>query len=82
MSFSSRYVFFLVLASCLANTLLALFKHEYLSTYLIINIISFLVLTLLFMPSNPEAKKTFNILNIFFFAIFLTIVIIEFTGIM
>ena len=71
----------LVLVSCLVNILLAFFEHKDLSTYLLINIISFLVLTLVFMPSNPKAKKTFNILNIFFFAGFLAIVIAEFTGI-
>jgi hypothetical protein len=77
---NNRYIFFLVLVSCLVNTLLAFFEHEDLSTYLIINIVSFLVITLIFTPSNPKAKKTFNILNIFLFACFLAIVITEFTG--
>jgi len=78
---NNRYVLSLVLVACLVNTLLAFFEHEDLSTYFLINIISFLVLTLVFMPSNPKAKKTFNILNIFFFAGFLVIVITEFTDI-
>ena len=77
----NRYVFFLVLISCLVNTLLAFFGQEDLATYLIITIISFLVLTLIFTPTNPRAKKTFNTLNMIFFAGFLVIVIIEFTDI-
>lgn len=78
MKLYKRYVFFLVLISCLVNTSLAFFGQEDLNTYLIINIISFLVLTLIFTPSNPKAKKKFNTLNMIYFTGFLAIVIIEF----
>lgn len=81
MRVNNRYVLFLVLVSCVINTLLAFCELGDLSTYLIIDIISFLVLTLVFMPSSPKAKKTYNILNLFFFAGFLVIVIMEFTDI-
>lgn len=49
--------------------------------YLIVNIIGFLVLTLIFTPNNPKAKKTFNILNVIFFTGFLVIVTMEFMDI-
>lgn len=81
MKLFNRYVFFLVLISCVLNTSLALFGQENLGTYLIANIISFLVVTLIFTPSNPKAKKTFNTLNMIFFTGFLVIVIIEFLDI-
>ena len=68
---------FLVSVSCFANTLLAFFGLENLNMYLLVNIICFLVLTLIFMPSHPKAKKTFNALNLIYFAVFLGIVIIE-----
>jgi len=74
-------VLFLVLVSCLVNTLLAFFGQENLGIYLIINIICFLVLTLIFTPANPRVKKQFNILNMIFFTGFLVIVIIEFADI-
>ncbi len=81
MKLYNRYVFFLVLVSCLVNTSLAFFGQEDLSIYLIINIISFLVLTMIFTPSNPEVKKKFNTLSMLFFTGFLGIVIIEFLNI-
>jgi hypothetical protein len=65
----------------MVNTSLAFFEQEDLSIYLIINIISFLVLTMIFTPSNPEAKKKFNTLNMIFFTGFLGIVIIKFLNI-
>jgi hypothetical protein len=77
----NRYVLFLVLISCFVNTLLAFFGQEDLSIYLIVNIICFLVLSLIFMPSNPKAKKTFNTLNMIYFTGFLVIVIIEFINV-
>ena len=77
----NRYIFFLVVTSCLVNTLLAFFGQDDLSTYLILNTICFLVLTLIFMPSNPRVKKAFNILSLFFFTVFLVIAVIEFTTI-
>ena len=84
MKIDNRYVFFLVLISCLVNILLAFFGQEELGIYLIINIICFLVLTLIFTPSNPKVRKAFNTLSMFFFVSFLAIVIMElpdiFTG--
>ena len=84
MKIDNRYVFFLVVTSCLVNTLLAFFGQEELSTYLIINIICFLVLTFIFTPTNPKARMTFNTLSVIFFISFLLIVFMElpdsFTG--
>lgn len=74
-------MFFLIVVSCLVNTSLAFFGQEDLSIYLVINMISFLVVTMIFTPSNPEAKKKFNTLNILFFTGFLGIVIIELSNI-
>lgn len=79
MNLCARYVFCLVLVSCLINTLLAFWGQEDLSTYLVIDLIGFLVLTFIFTPANPKTKKTFNALNMIFFAGFLIMVIIEFT---
>jgi hypothetical protein len=76
-----RYVFLLVLISCLVNTFLAFFGQEDLRVYIVINIIGFLILTLIFTPSNPEAKRKFSLLNMIFFSGFLVIIITELTGI-
>ena len=84
MKIDNRYIFFLVVISCMVNTLLAFSGHEELSTYLLINIICFLVLTFIFTPTNPKVRMTFNTLSMIFFISFLVIVIMElpdiFTG--
>lgn len=81
MRVNRRYVFSLVLISCLVNTLLAFFGQQELRIHLIINLIIFLVLTLTFTPSIPRTNKIYTILNVIFFAGFLIIVGAELTAI-
>ena len=74
----NRYLMFLISISGFVNTLLTFFGQDDLNIYLLVNMVFFLVLTLIFMPSNPKAKKAFNTLNLIYFTGFLFIVVIEF----
>ncbi len=77
----NRYVFSLILTSCLVNTLLAVLGQNDLSMYFMVNVISFLVVTLFFTYFNPRARKIFNTISLVFFAGFLVILIIEVAGV-
>jgi hypothetical protein len=48
------------LVACLINTLLAFFGQNDLGLYLTINIIAYLVITLLYVYLNPRARRALN----------------------
>jgi hypothetical protein len=73
----NRYILSLVITAFLVNTLLAFFGQEDIGLYFIINIIGYLVITLLYTYFNPRARKILNTIGIVFFAGFLVIVIME-----
>ncbi len=79
----NKYVVSLALASCLINTLLAFFGQNDLEIYFIINIIAYLVITLLYVYLNPRARRALNPVGTVLFAGFMTIVtlkVIEFVS--
>jgi uncharacterized membrane protein YhhN len=73
----NRYVLFLVIAAGLANSLLAFAGQDDLGVYFIVNLLCYLVITLLYTYLNPRARRVFNTIGIVFFAGFLVIAIIE-----
>ncbi len=73
----NKYVISLTLASCLINTLLAFVGQNNLEIYFTVNIIAFLVITLLYVYLNPRARKALSTAGAVLFAGFMVIVVIK-----
>ena len=73
----NRYVASLALVSCLINTLLAFFSQNDLVVYFVINVLAYLVITLLYVYLNPRAKQALNTIGVVLFAGFLVIVVLK-----
>lgn len=70
----NKYVLALVLAASLINTLLAFGKQDDLEVYFIINVIAYLIITLLFVYLNPRARKSLSAVGAALFTGFMVIV--------
>jgi hypothetical protein len=73
----NRYVLSLVIAAFLVNTTMAFLGQEDIGFYFIVNIISYLIITLLYTYFNPRSRRILNTIGIVFFAGFLVIAIME-----
>ena len=82
MSIYNRYIISLVLTSCVINTALAFFGQNDLTLYFILNIIAFLVITLLYVYLNPRARRALNTIGVVFFAGFMVVVVLKITEIL
>lgn len=71
----NKYVVFLALSACLINTLLAFFGQNDLTIYFTINIIAYLVITLLYVYLNPRARRALNTVVVVLFGGFMVIVV-------
>jgi uncharacterized membrane protein len=72
-----RYIVFLVLAACLINTILAFTGQKDLTVYFTINVIVYLVITLLHVYLNPRARKALTAVSIVLFTGFVVILVIK-----
>jgi len=70
----NKYIVSLILVGCLINLLLAFLGQENLETYFVINIIVYLVITLLYAYLNPRARRALNTIGAVLFAGFMVIV--------
>ena len=70
----NRYIVFLALASGLINISLALFGQNDLGIYFAINIIAYLVITLLYTYLNPRARRALNTVTAVLLAGFMVII--------
>lgn len=70
----NKYVVSLALSACLINTLLAFFGQNDLTIYFTINIIAYLVITLLYVYLNPRARRALNAIVVVLFGGFMVIV--------
>ena len=70
----NKYIISLTLASCLINTLLAFFGQDTLEIYFTMNIIIYLVITLLYVYLNPRAKRALNTIGFVLFGSFMVMV--------
>ena len=70
----NKYIVSLVIASCSINILLAFLGQNSLEIYFIINVITYLVITLLYAHLNPRARKALNSIGVILFAGFIVIV--------
>ncbi len=73
----NKYIVSLALAACLVNTLLAFLGQDDLGVYFTINIIVYLVITLLYVYFNPRAKRVLNTISVVLFAGFMVIVVLN-----
>lgn len=70
----NNYIISLVLVASIVNTLLAFLGQKDLQVYFVVNIIAYLVITLLFVYLNPKAKRALNTIGVVLFAGFMMIV--------
>jgi hypothetical protein len=78
----NRYIFLLVVAFSSINILLAFLGQNDLVNYFVINIIAYLVITLLFVYLNPKARMALNTISVVLFAGFIVIVALKVTEIL
>jgi len=72
-----RYILFLVLAAFIINTILAFVGQNDLTIYFTVNVIAYLVITLLHAYLNPRARRLLSAVALVLFAAFLVIVMIK-----
>lgn len=73
----NKYIVSLALASSLINILLAFFGQNDLEIYFIINILTYLIITLLYIYFNPRARRALNTIGVVLFAGFMVIIAFE-----
>ncbi len=73
----NKYILSLALAACLINTLLALSGQDDLAIYVAINIIAYLIITLLYAYLNPRARRALNTIAAVSFAGFIVMVVLK-----
>jgi uncharacterized membrane protein YhhN len=64
------------------NTVLAFLGQNDLTLYFTLNIIAFLVITLLYVYLNPRARGALNTIGVVFFAGFMVVVVLKITEIL
>jgi len=73
----NRYLIILVIVSAFINVALAIIGQGDLSVYFILNVIAYLVITLLHVYFNPKARKALNGVTVVLFSGFLVIAAIK-----
>lgn len=81
MTIFNKYLISLVLAASAANILLAIFQQNNLEIYFIVNVLSYLIITLLYVNLNPRARGALNAISAILFGSFMVIVVIKVLGI-
>ena len=71
------YFLFIVLASCLTNTILAVVGQDDLTVYFTLNVIVFLVITLLHVYLNPKARRSLSAIAVVLFSGFMVMVLLK-----
>ena len=73
----NRYVVYLALSACLINTLLAFWGQKDLGVYFTVNVIAYLVITLLYIYMNPRARRALDTIGYVLFGGFMVIVTLK-----
>ncbi len=73
----NKYIVSLALASSLINVSLAFLGQNDLTVYFTINIVAYLVITLLYVYLNPRARSALNTIGAVFFAGFMVTVALK-----
>jgi len=78
----NRYVASLAVATCLATAVLTFLGQEKIAVYFAVNVVTYLVITLLYVYLNPRARKALSTVGVVFSAGFLVIVALKVVEIM
>ena len=78
----NNYIVSLVLVACLVNILLTFFGQNDLEVYFILNILAYLVITLLHTYLNLKARKALYTIDAIFFISLMVIVALKVTKIL
>ena len=73
----NKYIISLVLAFGVINSILAAAGQEKLDVYFTVNLIAYLVISLLYVYLNPRAKRLLNTVGVVLFGGFLAIVALK-----
>ena len=73
----NKYIISLVISACLINALLAFLGQDNLLIYIVINIIAYLIVTLLHAYLNPKTRLALTTISAVFFTGFMVIVILR-----
>lgn len=77
MTIFNKYIFFLVLAACTGNIILAFLKQDSLEIYFVVNVLSYLIITLFHVFLNRKAKSALSAVTSILFGSFMVIVVIK-----
>lgn len=73
----NQYLLFITITFCLINIILAATGQNDLTLYVTLNIIVFLVITLLHVYLNPRARRSLSAIALLLFVGFMVIVLIK-----
>jgi len=73
----NRYIISLVVTAAVINTMLAALGQDDLGVYFTVNLIAYLVISLLYRYLNPRARKLLSTMGMALFGGFMVIVIIK-----
>ena len=73
----NKYVASLAVATCLVTAVLTFLGQEKIAVYFTVNVVTYLVITLLYVYLNPRARKALSTVGIVFSASFLVIVALK-----
>jgi len=73
----NRYLVILAVAAAVINVFLAAAKQNDLSVYFTVNIIAYMIITLLHIYLNPKARRILSGVTIVLFSGFLVIVVVK-----
>ena len=78
----NRYILCLAIATGVLSAALAFAGQEDLGLYFAVDVIAYLVITLLYVYLNPRARRALDIIGYILFSGFLVVVSIEVAGIL
>ena len=70
----NQYLLFLVLTACTINVVMAFFGQSDLSVYFLVNVIAYLIITVLHAYLNPRARRQLGAISVVLFTGFLIMV--------
>lgn len=73
----NKYIILLAVITCLLNVLLAFSGQDRLEIYCTVNLIAYLVITMLYAYLNPGAKRALGAVGAVAFAGFMVIIVIR-----
>ena len=73
----NRYIVYLALSACVINTLLAFLGQKDLGVYFTVNVIAYLIITLLYVYMNPRARRALDTIGYVLFGGFMVIVTLK-----